>query len=124
VPNTQKKMALKNDGHGQLGAILVKPTFEVMVIDGFAHRIHKTVVHKFTMGDVDDPDLYAAEPLWQWQQSEMGEWVMARAVDTPEWHRQTDTYHYGYQYAVVAKLKERDYTFWVLKWGNAIDKKR
>jgi hypothetical protein len=76
------------------------------------------------MGDVDDPDLYAGEPLWQWQQSEMGKWVMARAVDTPEWHRMADMMNYGYQYAVVAKLKEKDYTYWILKWGNDIDKKR
>ena len=117
-------MALKNDAQGHLGSIPVEPTFEVMVFDGVAHRIHKTIVHKFTMGDVEDPDLYAAEPLLAWQHSEMGEWVMARAVETPEWHRHADVMSYGYQYAVVAKLKEKDYTFWVLKWGNAIDKKR
>jgi hypothetical protein len=26
------------------------------------------------------------------------------------------------QYAIVAKLKDVDYTFWVLKWGNQVDK--
>ena len=117
-------MALKNDARGHLGATPKNPTFEVMVFDGVAHRIHKTIVHRFLMGDVDDPDLYAGEPLWQWQQSEMGKWVMARAVDTPEWHRMADMMNYGYQYAVVAKLKEKDYTYWILKWGNDIDKKR
>jgi hypothetical protein len=74
------------------------------------------------MGDVEDPDLYAAEPLWEWQQSEMGQWVMDRAVDTPEWHRQMDSMQYHMQYAVVAKLKDIDYTFWTLKWGNDVDK--
>jgi hypothetical protein len=99
-------------------------THEVMVFGDRAHRIHKVVVHKFTMGDVDDPDLYAAQPLWEWQQSEMGAWVMERAVDTPEWHRQTDTYSYGYQYAVVAQLKDIDYTWWELRWGpDHVDKK-
>lgn len=116
-------MALKNDTRGHLGTTPTKPTFEVMVVDGLAHRIHKTVVHKFTMSDVDDPDLYAAQPMWEWQQSEMGKFIMERAVETPEWHRGTDHLSYGYQYAIVAKLKERDYTFWVLKWGSTIDKK-
>ena len=29
-------------------------------------EIHKIVVHKFSVGDVEDPDLYAAQPLWEW----------------------------------------------------------
>ena len=117
-------MALKNDISGHIGDKPKQPTFEVMVIDGVAHRIHKTVVHKFLMGDVEDPDLYAAEPLLEWQHSEMGKFVMSKAIETPEWHRHADHTTYGYQYAVVAKLKEKDYTFWVLKWGNNIDRKR
>ena len=91
-----------------------------MVFGDKAHRIHKVVVHRFTMGDVDDPDLYAAEPLYKWQNSEMGQWVMERSVDTPEWHRQPDMMQYGYRYAVVAKLKDVDYTWWTLKWGNTV----
>jgi hypothetical protein len=27
------------------------------------------------MGDVEDPDLYAAQPLYDWQTSEMGEFM-------------------------------------------------
>ena len=97
-------------------------THDVMVFDNKAYKIHTVVVHRFRMGDVEDPDLYAAQPLWEWQESEMGKWVMERAVDTPEWHRQMDQLQYHMQYAVVAKLKDIDYTFWTLKWGNDIDK--
>jgi hypothetical protein len=86
-------------------------------IDNRVHEIHKVVVHRFKMGDVDDPDIYAAQPLWEWQDSEIGKWVMARAVDTPEWHRQADLMSYGYNYIIVAKLKDIDYTWWQLKWG-------
>lgn len=94
-----------------------------MVFDDRVHEIHTVVVHRFRMGDVEDPDLYAAEPLYQWQESEMGQWVMERAVDTPEWHRHADPMTFGYQYAIVAKLKDIDYTFWALKWGQqAVDK--
>jgi hypothetical protein len=107
-------------------AIPFKPTIEskFIVIDGKVCEIKKVVVHKFLMGDVEDPDLYAAEPLYQWQCSEMGKWIMERAVDTPEWHRQVDAMQYGYQYAIVAKLKDIDYTFWQLKWGNDVDRKQ
>ncbi len=89
-----------------------------MIIDGMAHEIHSTIVHSFRMGDAEDPDLYAAQPIYEWRESEMGQWVMERAVETPEWHRQMDPFNYGYQYAIVAKLKGVDYTFWTLKWGN------
>ena len=89
-----------------------------MVFGDRVHEIHTVIVHRFSMSDVEDPDLYAAEPLLNWQQSEMGKWVMEKAVDTPEWHRRADMVTYGYTYAVVAKLKDVDYTFWILKWGS------
>lgn len=96
---------------------------EYMIIDDTVYRIHKVIVHKFTMGDVEDPDLYAAQPLLDWQESEMGKWVMERSVETPIWHRQADPFNYGYQYAITANLKGPDYSFWVLKWGNEVDRK-
>jgi hypothetical protein len=110
--------------HGYLGKQKLPQTYDTMVINGKAYRIYKIVVHRFRMGDVEDPDLYAGEPLWKWQQSEMGQWIMERAVDTPEWHRRADMMQYGYEYAIIAKLKDIDYTFWALKWGQeAVDKK-
>ena len=99
-------------------------TDKFMVFGDKVHEIHTVIVHRFNMGDVEDPDLYAAEPLWQWQQSEIGKWVMERAVVTPEWHRQHDAMMWGYNYAIVAKLKDIDYTFWVLKWMDSVVDKR
>jgi hypothetical protein len=81
------------------------------------------VVHNFRMGDVEDPDLYAAEPLYQWQKSEMGEWVMENAVQTPSWHRSADPYNYGYAYSIRAELSPKNYTYWWLKWGHELDAK-
>jgi len=86
------------------------------IIDDQIHEIHDIVVHRFRMGDVDDPDLYAAQPLWEWQESEQGKWVMERAIETPVWHRQHDHISYYHEYAITAKLKERDYTHWLVKW--------
>ena len=85
------------------------------IIEDQLHKIHTVVVHSFRMGDVEDPELYAAEPLLEWQESEQGRWIMERAVDTPEWHRQPYEY-YGYEFAITAKLKEQDYTHWLIKW--------
>jgi hypothetical protein len=93
-------------------------THDVMVFNERAYKIHKVIVYQFSIGDVEDPELYAAQPLWEWQESEMGKWVMERAVEVPEWHRNTNYIGYYFQYVVVAKLKDIDYTFWTLKWGS------
>ncbi len=112
-------MKIKQD-NGYLGEPKNVKTNKYMVIDNVVHEIHKVIVRQFKVSDVEDPDLYAAEPIIQWQESEMGKWVMERAVDTPEWHRQISPMDYGYHYAIIAKLKGVDYTFWALKWGNQI----
>ena len=96
---------------------LSKPR-EVKIIDGVAIAYSDVVVHHFPMGDVEDPDLYAAQPLYEWQQSEAGTWVMKHAVEPPYWTRQPDMESYGYRYYVVARLKEQDQTYFKLKWSN------
>jgi hypothetical protein len=75
-------------------------------------------VHEFKMGDVDDPDLYAAQPLWEWQKSEVGKWVMEHATETPQWGRSNDYRTYAYHYRVTAKFSEADATFFKLKWSK------
>ena len=38
-------------------------------------EIHKVVVHRFDLSDVEDPDLYAAQPLWEWRRLEYGKYT-------------------------------------------------
>lgn len=80
-------------------------------------EIHKVVVHRFKMGDVEDPDLYAAEPMLQWEKSDQGQFIMNNAVEVPEWHRHLDQTIYGYQYAIVAKLEKKKLSEFLLRWG-------
>lgn len=86
-----------------------------MMIDDRVEEVREIVVHEFTMGDVDDPDLYAGQPLWEWQQSEMGKWVMANAVETPSWYRIPDVMQYGYKYQIRAKLMGPRLTEYLLR---------
>ena len=81
-------------------------------------EIHKVVVYKFKMGDVEDPDLYAAEPMWKWQQSDAGKFVMEHAIEKPTWHRHLDHVTYGYQYAIVAELEAKKLSEFYLRWGK------
>ena len=89
---------------------------EWRLIDGLAVKISTVVVHTFTLGDVEDPDLYAAGPLWDWQQSEAGKWIMENAEETPSWNRMPDMMSYGYRFYISARLTEQNHTFWMLKY--------
>lgn len=70
------------------------------------------------MGDVEDPVLMAAEPLYKWEKSEAGQWIMEHAVETPTWHRFDDPAIFGHRFVIKARLTDKDYTFWALKWAN------
>ena len=37
----------------------------------------KLTLHTFTMGDVEDPYLYAAFPISDWQKTEHGAWAVS-----------------------------------------------
>ena len=91
-----------------------------VIKDGETERVEECremVVHEFKMSDVDDPDLYAAQPLYEWQQTEFGKWVMKNAADTPTWHRYADPISYGYQYRITAKFMGPALTEMLLRKG-------
>lgn len=81
-----------------------------------AVEISDLVVHSFNMGDVDDPDLYAAQPIMEWQESEAGAWVMEHAIETPFWHRSIDPATYGHRYYIIARMRTKDQTFFKLRF--------
>jgi hypothetical protein len=89
---------------------------ECQIIDNNVVCFSDICVHEFNMGDVEDPDLYAAQPLWEWQESEAGKFVMEHAVEAPYWIRQADHHSYGYQYKIIARLSEPNQTFFKLKF--------
>lgn len=91
---------------------------EHMIINGQVVKVSDMVVHKFRMGDVEDPVLYAAQPIYEWQQSEAGKFVMEHAVEPPWWVRTIDQYSYGFEFAIMARMKEADQTFYTLKYVN------
>lgn len=96
-----------------------KIKYREVYVDGhlIIEEIHKVVVYRFTMGDVEDPDLYAAVPLHKWETSEQGQFIMKNAVDKPEWHRHLDHNLFGYQYAITAELPKKKLSEYLLKWG-------
>ena len=94
--------------------------YRIIEKDGLetVQEIHKIVVHKFTVGDVDDPEIYAAEPIWQWQKSDAGKFIMENAIEPPSYHRHMDISVYGYRYAIVAELEKKKLSEFYLRWGK------
>lgn len=80
-------------------------------------EIHKVVVHRFNLSDVEDPDLYAAEPIYKWEKSEQGQFVMNNAVEQPEFHRHMDPMFMGYRYVIIAELEKKKLSEYLLRWG-------
>jgi hypothetical protein len=74
------------------------------------------IVHEFKLSDVDDPDIYAAGPIFDWERSEPGQWVMKNAITKPTWYKQLDTMTYGYKYQIRADLTPEQITFFELKY--------
>jgi hypothetical protein len=81
-------------------------------------EIHKVVVHTFRMGDVEDPDLYASEPLMKWQDSDEGKFVLEHAVETPIWQKNVDNVNWGWQFVIIAELEKKKLSEYYLRFDK------
>ena len=100
----------------------IKPShwqpYRVKLIDDKWISFRDVIVHSIRMGDVEDPELYAAQPIREWMESDAGKFIIEHAVDKPYWHGSIDLSSYGHRYDIVARLSEQNETFWRLKWGG------
>jgi len=99
---------------------------EVKIIGDRAVRFSDVCVHEFSVGDVEDhefsigdvegPEIYAAGPLWDWQESDAGKWIMENAVEKPYYIKTLDYNSRRHRYKIMARLNEQDQTYWKLKY--------
>jgi hypothetical protein len=102
---------IKSD-HGSLsGLVADKPTDEQAV------PCSTLVVHRFTIDEYDDPDLFAGKELYEWTITDAGKWVLDRCVETPSWHRRYRVDIMANEYIITAKLSKVDITAFYLKWS-------
>jgi hypothetical protein len=71
------------------------------------------------MGDVDDPYLYAAFPIGEWQKTEKGQWVMEHAIGESTYWCRADPNSWGFRVIIEGELSAVDCTYFELKWGHA-----
>lgn len=76
----------------------------------------KITFHTFRMGDVDDVDVYAAQPIYEWQQTDHGRWVMENAYDL-KYYTQPDAAYWGHLVAIRGEIKDpKKLTEYFLRW--------
>ena len=75
-------------------------------------------LHEFKMGDVDDVEIYVAQPIYEWQQTPAGKWCMKNASDV-YYRTEIDNYNYGYRITIVGDLEDKLATEFLLRWKNA-----
>lgn len=80
--------------------------------------MQKIVVHTFNMSDVDDPEIYAAQPIYEWQQTEIGKWITAHSKPEPYWTLGFSTSSHCHRVTIVAQLQDQDATYFQLKYGH------
>ena len=74
-------------------------------------------LHQFRIGDSEDPELYAAQPLAEFMDTEQGQWIRENAHD-PQFTIHLDPVTLGHAVVVSGYLTEEAYSFYLLKYVN------
>lgn len=76
----------------------------------------KVMLHSFNMGDVEDVSLYAAQPIWEWQQTDLGRWATENCENL-QWQTQPDVSTFGHRVDITGTINDpRKVTEYLLKW--------
>jgi hypothetical protein len=81
----------------------------------------KYIVHTIEMGDVEDPEIYAAAPILDFEKTDKGRWLMANSYKQLEFTIRPNERTYGWKVLIWSYLTEKDLTYYSLKWGEAED---
>lgn len=96
----------------QLGMSVNKQSQKYQVYDDQVYE--RRVVHRFEMSDCEDPEVYIAQPLLEWQNTDQGKWIMAHAKD-PTYHIHASPVTYGFQVTITAHITPKRWTEYVLR---------
>lgn len=77
--------------------------------------MQKITFHSFTIGDVEDVEVYAAQPIYEWQQTAAGQWVTAHCEDLT-WLTQPDPMYWGYRVIIRGSLTDYEATEYFLRF--------
>jgi hypothetical protein len=72
------------------------------------------ILHEFLMGDVEDPEIYMAAPIYEWQQTAEGKFCMEKADDCT-YTIAPDNLGWGYKITITGVMKDKYATYMALK---------
>lgn len=75
----------------------------------------RTLFHSFTTNVVEGPEIFLSAPIYQWQETEAGQWVMENSRDL-RYDVIADPNTYGHRVKIHGLLTEEQYTYFVLKF--------
>ena len=81
-------------------------------------QTQKVMLHNFTVGDVEDPMLYASFTIQEWQQTEKGQWCTEHCEGEIYFQSWADPISLGYKIVLEGEMSEQNYTFFKLKWSQ------
>lgn len=93
---------------------LGQPTYHI--VGDCVEERRKVVLHEFRMSDCEDIEIYIAQPIYEWQQTELGKWCMENATDL-QYHTQMDAMTMGYRIIITGILSGKHLTYFLLKKG-------
>lgn len=79
-------------------------------------RKQKVKLHSFRIGDVDDIEVCASYPIYEWQQTDIGKWATENAEDI-HWISVLDPGYYSWEIQIIGTLSEKNLLLWRLKSG-------
>ena len=88
----------------------------VRVVNDIAVEESDIEVHRFFVGDTDEPTIVAGKFLAEWQATEAAEWVRAHCIGELYWISGPSTDFYHVCYRIMARLTKKDQTFFKLKF--------
>ena len=76
---------------------------------------HKTIIHRFQIGDVEDPVIMISFVLHDWLKSDKGNWCEQHAFDL-SYSYQINHEYMGYEVIVWGYLEDKSITEFYLRW--------
>lgn len=78
--------------------------------------VSKTVHEIFLSQGLDDPDIFVAEPILEWQKSDRGKYIMEHSNPAPILHKATNYLTMEYEYRIVTSLTLAQWTYYKLRY--------
>jgi|LauGreDrversion4_2_1035121.scaffolds.fasta_scaffold3090359_2 hypothetical protein len=77
-------------------------------------------VHEFLVGDVEDPEVYAALPIMQFMDTEKGIWCKEHSDDQMTYEVHPNIESLGFKVIVCARFSGVNLTMFYLKYMNSL----